>query len=861
MQLRTTLLILAIISLLSVASGGLFLTKQLTDTAWNVASSHTKKTAEMIQKNVSFYLLQKQRTANALVRLPHILKFLEHNVFSLSEVNTLLENYCVSQAASLCYLMDSSGNTLASSNYNTPTSLIGKNYSFRPYFKEAISGRPSVYLALGVTTKKRGFYFSSPVKNETGKILGVIVVKYPVEKLEEEFKSLSGLFSLVDPKGIVFASNQQSWLYRSLSELSLEDAETILKSRQFGEKKSTSVGLIETADGLLVAPDGSTYLFENQAIHSLPGWHINYLFDTANINTSLDEGVAGVPLRGIFFTLFLTILFIVIALYLRASREIMERRHAETNLRESEEKYRLLFEKSEDPMWIIYDGLFMMANKAASQVLGYDRLDEILNTRLATFSPEKQPDGETSVEKANRMIQTAYEKGYHRFEWEHMSKSGDRFPVEVSLTRIPFEEHDALYCVWRDIRESKKTQGELELAKEKAETANKAKSEFLSSMSHEIRTPMNGVLGFSDLLLDDDLPEKSREKVMRIKGATNALLRLINDILDMSKLDAAKMEIEYIDFNLPELIQDVFSLFDQSRKSNKTVVLKLELPETLPKTIKSDPTRIRQILVNLLGNALKFTHKGKVTVSCKLEETEGETEIASQSMLCFAIEDTGIGMSSETIESLFSEFTQADASISRKYEGSGLGLAISKRLVDLLEGNIFVASQLREGSKFCFEIPYVKATTELVSDEKKAASMKFKATRKLKILIAEDVLINQMIMRQFLELYGHQVTVAENGIEAIACHESHSYDLILMDIRMPVMDGIEACSVIRQLSNQKKSTVPIIAVTADAMKDHMDSYLEAGMDLCVTKPIERIDLVLAINEVLDESVHVKIEAV
>ncbi len=430
----------------------------------------------------------------------------------------------------------------------------------------------------------------------------------------------------------------------------------------------------------------------------------------------------------------------------------------------------------------------------------------------------------------------------------------DAIPDEIGRLTTSFVEMAG--AVHKDRQALEKTVDErtkaLIEARDKAQSANLSKSHFLATMSHELRTPMTGVIGFADLLFEDKLPPESVDKVHGIKSSANALLRLLNDILDMSKLEAGKMEIENIDFNLIQLITDNMAYFEKSSNVDHQVDVSINLSEDFPSTIKSDPTRIRQILINLFGNALKFTHEGHIAIIGTLKSSDdGLQEIR------IAVEDTGIGLDEDIIKELFMEFTQADASISRKYEGSGLGLSICKRLVELMGGHIGVESEKGIGSTFWFTVPYIKPTTDIAQKNTITKPAQYTAKRILNILLAEDNRVNQIIIRKFLGKYGHSVTIVENGIEVISAHKNSHFDLILMDIRMPEMNGSDATKAIRQMSGNK-ANIPIIALTADAMKEHIASYFEAGMNGCISKPINQTQMINTINEVLDEEIHVSV---
>lgn len=394
---------------------------------------------------------------------------------------------------------------------------------------------------------------------------------------------------------------------------------------------------------------------------------------------------------------------------------------------------------------------------------------------------------------------------------------------------------------------------ELKRAQHDAEAASAAKSEFLASMSHEIRTPMTGVLGFADILLDDDLPADSKAKVQKIKDVATSLMTIINDILDISKIDAGKMKIETVNFRPRQLVDDVVHLFEQTCPDDKKAKLEISswASSDFPVAVRADPTRLRQVLVNLMGNAVKFTDAGSVVLECTLVE--------GKQQLMFSIVDTGIGMTEDVQHGLFGEFFQADASISRTYQGTGLGLSICKRLIDLMDGEIQVESVIAQGSRFTFTLPFEPVPEDVViADEDLSNTKRFAGSRQLSILVAEDNKLNQVIIQAILDKMGHQATFVINGAEAVTAIADEDYDLVLMDVRMPVMSGPDATREIRKLSGFK-SKIPIIALTADVMAENKQSYFDAGMNQCVGKPINQDELATAMNDVLGETVNMQID--
>ncbi|VGO17848.1 Virulence sensor protein BvgS [Pontiella desulfatans] len=545
-----------------------------------------------------------------------------------------------------------------------------------------------------------------------------------------------------------------------------------------------------------------------------------------------------------------TIVAVVLALTLLWNRKLQRKVDERTRqYADSEERLRQIFEKSPDAVYVLdREGHIVSANTQACEMVKMKK-EVLLTKRVHDLVPEAfraEVDGN---------MKTWFNGGLEQCEGVSMAADGTISPIEmtgtlqniggrqvlqlhVRDTTLRKEAEEKIHAA-REMAEEAKTMAEN--AREIAEHASQAKSEFLANMSHEIRTPLNGIVGMAQLMADTPLTSEQNNCVETILQSTTGLLKIINHVLDISKVEAGQMDVRESVIDLREMCDTLFYMF-QPQASQSGVDFKCGCQDNVPLYVMGDEGLIEQILVNLVGNALKFTHGGSVTLNI-----ECHTKTAKGAELYFQVIDTGIGIEKEKQKTIFDKFTQADGSAKRLYGGTGLGLAICKQLVELMGGQIGLISSHGKGSTFFFNLTLPQAVNPASIKEPDRLRNKTIVKPDTHVLLVEDNLVNQKVATAILRKAGCKVDTADNGQDAIQQIRMAEYDVVLMDCQMPVMDGFEATARIRAMHGSI-STIPIIAITAHAMKDDKQKCLDGGMDDYISKPVSRQALIDLINK-------------
>ena len=533
--------------------------------------------------------------------------------------------------------------------------------------------------------------------------------------------------------------------------------------------------------------------------------------------------------------------------YIHDISELLEK---ELDAKAAEERIRIMLDATPLCCYFINDKYdFIDCNQEALNLFGLSNKKEFLRYYPYFLSPEKQPDGTLSRIKAAEYIKETFLNGYTFFEWLNQKLNGELIPTEVTLVRVKYGESNIVLGYSRDLREvkareklmieSEAREKEAKIQKEAAQAASEAKSAFLANMSHEIRTPMNSIIGFSELIFEENISSKAHEYLDKIMENSKWLLQIINNILDISKIESGNMELEDIPFDLRGLLSTCKNIISP-KAIEKNIDLLFYTDSSIGKRMYGDPTRLRQVLLNLLSNAVKFTESGMVSLYAGIEKTMGD-----KAEIRFEVKDTGIGMTPEQIQVIFEPFMQADVSMTRKYGGTGLGMTITKNILELMDSKLEIESTPGAGSTICFNV-IIKMADETgdISKTDNDIGEIDKPIFNGEILVCEDNKMNQQVIAAHLKRVELNVDIVENGLEGINKvknrieRKEKPYDLIFMDIHMPVMNGMEATQKIKELG----SSTPIVAMTANIMTEDRKLYKSCGMNDYLGKPFTSQEL-------------------
>ncbi|MGV8121552.1 MAG: PAS domain S-box protein [Candidatus Xenobiia bacterium LiM19] len=517
------------------------------------------------------------------------------------------------------------------------------------------------------------------------------------------------------------------------------------------------------------------------------------------------------------------------------ARDISDRVEAQDALDASLERLRFIYEGSDAIMFLTEKGFFD-CNQRTLDMFGIDSKAEFIMLHPGDVSPPVQADGRDSRKAADEKIQKAFEQGFNRFEWVHRRSSGEDFPAEVLLSAFNYRGTKVLQATVHDITSHKEMAEALQKAKEEAEQANRIKSEFIANISHEIRTPINAIIGFSELLSGRMTDEKSREYVKGILTGGRNLLSLIEDILDLSKIEAGRMALHLEAVNPLCFCEEMAQIF-AVQTSEKGIALNIEMSPDLPGGLMLDGVRVRQILLNLTGNAVKFTEKGSVTLRMATENVEADTGTLD---LIIEISDTGIGISEDQKEMIFEAFLQQEGQSTRRFGGTGLGLTITRRIVRMMGGTITLQSELGKGSTFRVYLPGIRVAAIEPSPAEEPLVLDSIRFNGAVVLLAEDTESNRKVIASLLEPHDIILLTAANGQEAIEKVKLTPPGIILMDLEMPVMDGYEATTILK--NDEDYRSIPIVAITASSL-EHDSHNMKVLLDGYLRKPVTKNHLI------------------
>lgn len=753
--------------------------------------------------------------------------------------------------ASIVYLMNAKGDVVAATKSTDGTpSLRGKNYAFRPYFRNAMMGNDFVYPALGVTTSKRGIYFSSPILDrpdytaQPEHVVGAIVVKSDATIIDQTLESYSDRMYLFTPEGVVFSSNDPSATLKYHPGFATQTDHPLPDPQQYQGKQPTDLprlplNLSEPYE-TLNAREYAVASRKIALVKNFAPWTLVALRDTRPWVSWHIEALTG---------LIVAVIWGLVGLYWwSVKRRFAMERFAQVEIEQSFTALKTIVNGVADGIAVIHaqDGRLLEANHGLAEMFGFPR-EELEGMKMGDLVSKNQPGGKEAFLKRLLSVE---DNQTERYDWLVCRKSGSDFRVEGTIRRAHFGELPGILVVLRDMTERAKIEHYLVEAREAAEKASSAKGAFLAVMSHELRNPLTAIIGAVDLLRGDRTNPLCGSWLNIIQKSSDSLLQIINDVLDYSKIEAGMLQLdprEFCPLNL--LKEEADSIRPKALQKGLTIIIE-SAQEQVP-LIRADDIRIRQILVNLISNALKFTQNGTLTLRVDVSPQAAEPGMAK---LIYEIQDTGIGIPEEKKKWLFQPFVQVDSSTTRRYGGTGLGLAICKKLCSLMGGDISLESKAGVGSTFRFYIlAHLSDAREIEPSPETEADESFALKAPLKkIAIAEDDSLNATVLQGLLQRLGYEQPVHYSSGSSLLSAWTHGtlVDVVVMDVMMPEMDGVETTLALRNMTAEPLRPF-IIGISAHAFEEDRLRCLKAGMNDYITKPIRLQQLMKALQRASD----------
>lgn len=721
---------------------------------------------------------------------------------NLERLNRYLKNFTANNPGAICYIMDRSGIVHASSDLEHL--FIGKDLSFRDYFKSAIQGKSGVQIDIGVLTSTLGFYSSYPIRGPDGQVIGVCAVKRNLDDLDKTLR-LYHPAMIADATGTVFLSSDFSYLGRQIA-VANRSARSITPLKAFPELQFPEI-------------EASRYLLGIEPLQTLD----------SKVLMLMESNVRNNQIWVLMVILLIVIVFVVILNGITRTAEVMR------SLEVAQNRFKTLFDNAPESIFVVSLVTLKIIEANQSMLRQFQLTQSAIGMNYFDLMPTKKRNLTNSWHSASKKM--------FKHEREFRKQTGEIFSAEVTGAIMEFNRERALLLILHDITMHREIESRLREAKNAAEEANALKGRFFANASHEIRTPMTAIIGLTELAASNCADDRQKHMLELIRSSSKSMLTLLNDIFDLAQIASGKLTINPVQFNLHLLLKDLVEIiqFQAEKKSVRTL---LKINPDVPEMVISDPDRIRQILLNLLANAIKFIHHGEVRLNTSLLKTSH-----SACIIEFSVSDSRAGNSEQMQKNLFGAFVFNDPYIKDEKRDNSLGLSISKQLIDLMGGKISVMTNVEEGTTFKVSIPVtIKSIAASHTPETTESISLTRDGRPLNFLIADDNEINLFLASSIIEKFNGTATCVNDGIEAIAALKANRFDAVLMDIQMPRMDGIAALKEIRKMS-EPTAGIPVIAISAFASEQEKNMARDAGAQSYISKPYFPEDLLKAISEI------------